>query len=347
MQSTNSTTGGTTAEAATRRNAGGSVEADQPEGAEVFVKECDVPERSSPISREDLVPFVARGFQAELASESASGSKVTDVIGRSGTMEADNPIAPPAVSWPAKYDVLGMEVTATTYDELVHLLVTAAHRTQPAVATFAPVHALVTGAFDPRYRYRVNAFDVVTPDGQPVRWALNALHRTGLPERVCGPETMIRVCRRAAEEGISIYLYGSTDDTLGRLKANLEIQCPGLKIVGVESPPFRPLSPEENTAVVERINDSGAGFVFIGLGCPRQDAFAYQNRNRINAVQLCVGAAFDFHAGKKKIAPVWMQKSGTEWIFRLLQEPGRLWKRYLVTNTAFVLLMSRRLITGR
>ncbi len=136
-------------------------------------------------------------------------------------------------------------------------------------------------------------------------------------------------------------------DVLNNLKTKLEDKYPAIKIVGVESPPFRPLTPEENDAVIDRINASGAGLVFIGLGCPRQDVFAYENRLRIKAVQLCVGAAFDFHAGTKKMAPPWMQKRGLEWLFRLTQEPGRLWKRYLVTNSTFVYLMTRRLVSGR
>ena len=158
---------------------------------------------------------------------------------------------------------------------------------------------------------------------------------------------MMRLCGKAAEEGVSIYLYGSTTEVLGKLKAQLEDRYPAIKIVGVESPPFRPLNPEENDEVANRINASGAGLVFIGLGCPRQDVFAHENRHKIKAVQLCVGAAFDFHAGTKKTAPAWMQKRGLEWLYRLTQEPGRLWKRYLVTNTAFVYLMTRRLVIGR
>ena len=115
----------------------------------------------------------------------------------------------------------------------------------------------------------------------------------------------------------------------------------------MESPPFRELTDEENAAACDRINASGAGLTFIGLGCPKQDIFAHRNRNRIQSVQLCVGAAFDFHAGNKKMAPEWMQKYGLEWTYRLLQEPGRLWKRYLMTNTAFVFLMARRLLSGK
>jgi exopolysaccharide biosynthesis WecB/TagA/CpsF family protein len=249
--------------------------------------------------------------------------------------------------WPDKKDLLGVEVSLTTYDELGRALVMAARRNQSGLVTFLPVHGIVTAALDSAYRYRINAFDVVAPDGMPVRWALNFLHKANLPDRCCGPQMMDRLCARAADAGISIYLYGSTQQTLGRLKANLEDRYPALRIAGVESPPFRELTPEENQAACDRINASGAGFVFIGLGCPRQDVFAHFNRNRINAVQLCVGAAFDFHAGNKKTAPPWMQKLGMEWLYRLMQEPGRLWKRYLLTNTAFVLLMTRRMISGR
>jgi N-acetylglucosaminyldiphosphoundecaprenol N-acetyl-beta-D-mannosaminyltransferase len=127
----------------------------------------------------------------------------------------------------------------------------------------------------------------------------------------------------------------------------LQNECPALKIAGWESPPFRPLDAEEKQAVIRRITDSGAGLVFVGLGLPKQDFFAYEMRGQIQAVQVCVGAAFDFHAGTKRMAPRWMQRSGLEWLFRLAQEPGRLWQRYLLTNTMFVLLVARRLVLGR
>jgi exopolysaccharide biosynthesis WecB/TagA/CpsF family protein len=311
------------------------------------------------VRRENLVAFVAKGFVQELSSTNAqtttdpqapdleSKIKVAVVSDRSDMMEALKPTNASRVSWPAKYDVLGVEISATNYDDLVRSLIAAARRGQSALVSFLPVHGVVTAALDPRYRYHINAFDVVAPDGQPVRWAINSFHKLRLPDRVCGPETMLRLCQRAAENGIGIYLYGSTEATLNRLRANLEDRFPSIRIVGIESPPFRELTPEENLAVVERINNSGAGFVFIGLGCPRQDFFAYNNRNRIKPVQMCVGAAFDFHAGNKKMAPGWMQRSGLEWIYRLAQEPRRLWKRYLVTNTAFILLITRRMLTGR
>ena len=182
----------------------------------------------------------------------------------------------------------------------------------------------------------VNAFEMVTPDGQPVRWALNVLHGTRLQDRVYGPELMLRACRRAAEVGVPIYLYGSVPDVLTGLERNLTERFPSLRIAGRESPPFRDLTPTEAAAMVDRIKSSGAGIVFVGLGCPRQDQFADAYRDAIGAVLVCVGAAFDFHAGTKRMAPPWMQRRGLEWLFRLGQEPRRLWRRYLVTNSVFL-----------
>ncbi len=250
------------------------------------------------------------------------------------------PIAAPQESlsnhWPRRCDLFGVRVSATTYDEVCDSIVAAVRNEQPAVVSFHAVHAIVTSAMDRDLLRKVNEFDVVAPDGQPVRWALNHLYGAGLPDRVCGPELMLRLCERAASEEISIYLYGSSPETISALCANLTRCFDRLVIAGAESPPFRKLSPEEDAAMVRRINESGAGVVFIGLGCPKQDHFAADHRDSILGVQVCVGAAFDFHAGVKKPAPAWMQRRGLEWVYRLVQEPRRLWRRYLVTNTLFV-----------
>jgi exopolysaccharide biosynthesis WecB/TagA/CpsF family protein len=185
---------------------------------------------------------------------------------------------------------------------------------------------------------------MVAPDGQPVRWALNAFHGAGLKDRVYGPELMLRLCEKAAEAGVGVYLYGSEPEVVSRLSENLIERFGRLRIVGAESPPFRALSEGEVRAAAGRINASGAGIVFVGLGLPRQDHFAYELRGHIRAVQVCVGAAFDFHAKTKRMAPGWMQRCGLEWLFRLMQEPGRLWRRYLGTNSVFVLLVLRRVV---
>ena len=238
--------------------------------------------------------------------------------------------------WPRRCDLFGVRVSATTYEEVCDAIVDAVRAAQPAVVSFYAVHAIVTASMDRDLLRKVNDFDVIAPDGQPVRGALNRLYDAGLPDRVCGPELMLRLCQRAALEAIPIYLYGSSPAVIEALSENLTQKYPGLIIAGAESPPFRKLSAEEDEEMVRRINESGAGIVFIGLGCPKQDHFAADHRDRIRAVQCCVGAAFDFHAGVKKPAPVWMQRRGLEWAYRLIQEPRRLWRRYLVTNTLFI-----------
>lgn len=245
-----------------------------------------------------------------------------------------------APAWPAKLDLLGVGISPTTYDEAVHLILHAAEQSRPAVVACQAVHAVVTAGRDSELRRRVNSFELVTPDGQPVRWAVNWLYRAGLAERVYGPELMLRVCSEAAAREVPIYLYGGTPEVLARLRRRLVRTCHGLRIAGSESPPFRPLTEAEDRQVVERIHASGARLVFIGLGCPKQDHFAYEHRERLEAVQLCVGAAFDFHAGIKPMAPPWMQRHGLEWLFRLCCEPRRLARRYLVTNTLFVVKLA-------
>lgn len=238
--------------------------------------------------------------------------------------------------WPTKKNLFGVEVSITRYQEVVDAVVDAAVNGRGGVATFLAVHGIVSAVTDSEFRRRVNACQIVGPDGQPVRWALNFFHKAGLEDRVYGPQVMRLVCRRCAELGLSIFLCGSTPVVLALLASSLGEMFPDLRIAGAESPPFRPLSAEENDALCQKINRSGAAVAFIGLGVPRQEIFADANRDKIRAVQLCVGAAFDFHAGCKRTAPALMQRWGLEWLFRLSQEPRRLWKRYLVTNSIFI-----------
>ena len=245
-------------------------------------------------------------------------------------------VATEHAAWPARVNVIGSVVTPTTYEEAVEVICAAGLRNESAVVSCHAVHAVVTAACDPALREKVRTFEMVTPDGQPVRWALNLLHKAGLKERVYGPELTLRLCRRAEELELPIYLYGAAESTLEKLIANLKTMFPNLVIAGSESPPFRQLTEEEDAAVVERINRSGAGIVFIGLGCPKQDHFAHDHRDRIKAVQVCVGAAFDFHAGTLAQAPAWMQRRGLEWFYRLYKEPRRLFRRYLTTNSIFL-----------
>ncbi len=241
-----------------------------------------------------------------------------------------------AFPWPRKVGLLGVGVSVTHCEEAAATIVEAARRGVPAIVTCQPVHGIVLGSSDASLRKKMNAFDMMAPDGQPVRWAINLLHRTGLRDRVRGADLTFSLCRRAAAAGVPVYLYGSAPEVLAAFRAGLQSQHPGLQVAGAESPPFRPLTPEEDQQTVERINASGAGILLVGLGCPKQDLFAYEHRQRIRPVQVCVGAVFDFHAGHKRMAPPWMQRHGLEWLFRLCQEPRRLWRRYLIFNTVFL-----------
>lgn len=248
------------------------------------------------------------------------------------------------LNWPFKCCLFGVQVSVTTYDEAVATIISAARQLQPAIATHLPVHGLIPASLDDSLKAKINCFDLVAPDGQPVRWALNKLYAADLPDRVYGPEVMLRLCERAAQSEIRVYLYGSSPKVIEGLKGNLETRFPTLQIAGYESPPFRPLTKQENKEVVERINASGAGLVFLGLGFPKQDIFAFENRFSIKAVQVCVGAAFDLHAGNKKMAPSWMQRHGLEWFYRLTQEPQRLWSRYMLANSLFIIFLVNKLI---
>jgi N-acetylglucosaminyldiphosphoundecaprenol N-acetyl-beta-D-mannosaminyltransferase len=247
------------------------------------------------------------------------------------------------IAWPTKYDLFGVRVAASDYEEIVDIVSKVARERTGAIVSLHAVHAIIESIRDPELLAKVNRFDAVLPDGQPVRWALNQLHGVGLRDRVYGPELTLRLCARAAKEGIPIYLYGSSPDVIELLQQKLMEKFSGLKIAGAESPPFRALTPEEDEAVVRRINESGAGILFVGLGCPKQDHFAADHADRIHAVQVCVGAAFDFHAGTKPMAPAWMQRHGLEWVYRLSREPRRLGRRYLQTNTSFLAKWSKQI----
>lgn len=248
------------------------------------------------------------------------------------------------IAWPRKYDVLGVQVSATSYDEATDLIIQAGKEHLSSAVSLHAVHAIVTARDDPDLLAKVNRFQIVAADGQPVRWALNMLHGLGMRDRVRGSELMLRVCKAAARQHVSIFLYGSTADVLEPLAANLRSWCPGLEIAGIYSPPYRRLTADEEEEIVRLIHQSGAGIVFLGLGCPKQDHFAHDMLGRIHAVLMCVGAAFDFHAGKKRTAPEWMQRVGLEWMHRLCHEPHRLWRRYLTTNTRFLVRFAAELL---
>ncbi|MBZ0316409.1 MAG: WecB/TagA/CpsF family glycosyltransferase [Anaerolineae bacterium] len=238
-----------------------------------------------------------------------------------------------------KYNVLGVEINAIDYAAAVERIISAARTQQPLTVTALAVHGVMTGVLDKTHRYRLNRLDLVTPDGQPVRWALNWLHKTGLMDRVYGPTLTLKLCERVASENLPIYLYGSQPETLNQLAQNLTRQFPGLKIAGMQPSFFRQVTADEKLQIATKIQASGAKMVFVGLGCPRQETWVYEYRDLLSMPLLAVGAAFDFHAGTLSQAPAWMQKRGLEWFYRLTREPTRLWKRYLLLNPLYLWLL--------
>lgn len=235
-----------------------------------------------------------------------------------------------------KRNVLGVLVDVVDYDAATARIMDAARERRPYAVTALAVHGVMTGVLDPAHNRRLNAFDLVTPDGQPVRFALNLLHDAALTDRVYGPTLTLKVVEQAAAEGLPIYLYGSTQPTLDRLVPALERMFPALKIAGVEASKFRAGQPGEDAEIAERIKASGARLVLVGLGCPRQEVFTYAMRPLLDMPLLAVGAAFDYHAGLLKNPPPWMQRYALEWLWRLGLEPRRLWKRYVLLNPAYL-----------
>ena len=239
-----------------------------------------------------------------------------------------------------KRNVLGVLVDAVDYAAATDRILAAARERRHFAATALAVHGVMTGVLDPPHNRRLNAFDLVTPDGQPVRWALNLLHHADLADRVYGPTLTLRVLERAAAEGLPVYLYGSTQPTLDRLVSALEGQFPALKIAGAEPSKFRSVQPGEDAEIAERIKASGARLVLVGLGCPRQEVFAYAMRPLLDMPLLAVGAAFDYHAGLLRTPPPWMQRYALEWLWRLALEPKRLWKRYVLLNPGYLIRLA-------
>ncbi len=241
--------------------------------------------------------------------------------------------------------VLGVNLTVSNYDEVVEKCVNWARAGEPRTVLFANVHMLMEAHDTAGFRSSLNSADMVNPDGMPLVWALRALgHRNAL--RVYGPDATEALLRAAQRAAIPIGFYGGSKATLEKLVLEVKKLYPDISIVFQMSPPFRQLSDEEDGNVVRQISSSGVRWLFVGLGCPKQEAWILNHRDRIPAVMLGVGAAFDFIAGSKPQAPRWMMRNGLEWVFRLVSEPRRLAGRYLKHNPRFVFLFLRQWMTS-
>ena len=249
---------------------------------------------------------------------------------------------------PASVKVLGVPLALTDYERTIEWMDATIATRQRGYICVAAVHTVMACQEDRELRDAVLGSDLTVPDGQPLVWAMNALGHD-LSSRVYGPDLMARYCERAALTGARMFLYGGRNQgALVQLALNLRTRYPGLNIVGGYAPPFRPLAGEEEDFVLDEINRSQADVVWVGIGVPKQEKWMAAMRPRLKApVLVGVGAAFDFHAGLVPQAPSWMQSMGLEWAYRLLQEPGRLWKRYLRYNPRFVFGFLRQWLARR
>jgi len=237
-----------------------------------------------------------------------------------------------------KYSLFGVFYGAIDYTQACTLIVEKASQNKSYGVSALAVHGLVSCYQDLSLMNLVNKIDLIVPDGQPIRWALNSFYKAGLRDRVYGPFLTLKVLEEANRRKLRVFLYGSTKNTCDKFVRFIAVKYPLVEVVGVHVDRFREATEDEDLEDINKINDSGAHIVLVGRGCPRQEIWVANHLGKVNAAMMAVGAAFDFYAGTVKQAPKWMQDNGLEWLFRLIQEPKRLWKRYLFTNSIFIFL---------
>ncbi|WYM03682.2 MAG: WecB/TagA/CpsF family glycosyltransferase [Gloeotrichia echinulata CP02] len=235
-------------------------------------------------------------------------------------------------------NLVGMRVDATSYENATKIVLNWAKEKKNSYICVGNVHMVMETYDSPEFARIVNNSDLVTPDGMPLVWALK-MFGINYASRVYGPTLTLHICQASAEQAVPIGLYGGTPESLKTFTSFLNQRFPGIKIVCQISPPFRSLTPEEDAGYTAQIVESGAQILFVGIGCPKQEYWMAAHKDKIPAVMLGVGAAFDFHSGRVKQAPIWIQNMGLEWLFRFSREPKRLWKRYLFNNPRFILFL--------
>mgnify|MGYP000182030023 CR=1 FL=1 len=241
------------------------------------------------------------------------------------------------------YSVLTMDVNITTLIDASQQVKAWALQQKSSYVCVSNVHMCMEVYDDKAFSNVVNKADMVLPDGKPVALALKLLGHS-YAKQVRGADITIALCTLAAHEGLTIGLYGGSEQALMDFQSTLKDRLPRIKIGCAISPPFRALSVDEDAAMINQINDSGVHILFVGLGCPKQERWMAEHKGQINAVMLGVGAVFDFLSGNKKEAPVWIQSIGMEWLFRLCSEPRHLWKRYFKHNPRFVWFFGLQLL---
>ncbi len=241
-------------------------------------------------------------------------------------------------------DLIGSPICTLPFDEQIDLIIAWARKSQSKMVYVANVHMLVEAWQNLHFAKAMKKADLVTPDGLPLVWMLK-LMGSSRAQRVPGMKIFLESCVKASHEQISVFLLGSEPEILEKICRRLRTEFPKLKIAGIESPPFFPLGITPDMDLIQTINSSGAGIVFVALGCPKQELWMLQHREKIHAVMIGVGGVFPVYAGALKQAPKLIQNAGFEWLFRLIQEPRRLWKRYAVTIPIFLWLSLQQLFS--
>lgn len=237
-----------------------------------------------------------------------------------------------------KKKLFSVDYSITNYDAASDVIIQNAVAKKSFGVSALAVHGLIESVKTKSFRQCLEKIDLIVPDGQPVRWALNSFYKVGLKDRVAGPILTRHVLAKANNKGLRIFLYGSTPATLERMQAFIKEQYPNISICGVHADRFRDATAEEDADDIRKINASGSNLVLVGRGCPRQEKWVANHIGKVDAPMMAIGAAFDFFAGNIKHAPDWMQSAGLEWLYRLVQDPKKLWKRYLTTNFHFIYL---------
>jgi N-acetylglucosaminyldiphosphoundecaprenol N-acetyl-beta-D-mannosaminyltransferase len=240
--------------------------------------------------------------------------------------------------------ILGSVITLGSYCSFLDRIIDLAGHKVPSYVCFANVHMVVEASKDAQFKQVINQATIVAPDGKPLSVFLKWFHGIR-QDRVCGMDILPDLLRRAEASGRSIYFYGGEQHCLDAIRERATKEFPNLKIAGMYSPPFRQLTAEEKAKDVERIRKSGADLVFVSLGCPKQEKWMAENVKKLNACFLGLGQAFTVYAGLEKRLPRWMRALCLEWVYRLVQEPRRLWKRYLYTNAEFLRMSMRYALT--
>ena len=239
------------------------------------------------------------------------------------------------------YSILGVRVAVTDMRKTLSFLETNLEDLRGKYICVSNVHTTVMAYENADYRKIQNDAAAVLPDGKPLSVVERKCGGLKNAEKVSGPDLMPEVFKLSVKKGYKHYFYGSTEQTLELLKNNLMKKYPELQITGMYAPPFRSLTEEEDEEIIREINAAKPDFLWVGLGAPKQEIWMAEHKDKISSIMIGVGAGFDFHAGTVKRAPVWMQKCGLEWLYSLMQDPKRLWRRYVVTNSKFIWYMIR------